>query len=285
MSFSFVDHILEIEPGRRARGTYLLPARWEEIPPWLIAEAIGQLAAWTAIAGSDFRRRPVAAIAGEVVVRIAAGRAGATLELEAEVERREENSIVYRGSAVLGGRSIGELKRCLGPMLPMAEFDDPEAVRRKFARLCSGAPDPAEADDPLSRLVSTPIAHIPGAVRRVRLEVPRNAPFFTDHFPRKPVFPATLLLDLQARLAVGLAGEAMGAPGRLSCVRHVKVRAFTPPGSVLELEARVQAVEGDRALVPVRAAAGERTVATARVEVEASAAAEHGRAAGENGRD
>src|SRR4026209_2823203 len=46
MGFSFVDRILEIEPGRRARGIYRMPGLWRCVPPWLAAEAIGQLAAW-----------------------------------------------------------------------------------------------------------------------------------------------------------------------------------------------------------------------------------------------
>ena len=33
------------------------------------------------------------------------------------------------------------------------------------------------------------------------LDVPAEAPFFADHFPRCPVFPATLLLDAQIRIA------------------------------------------------------------------------------------
>src|SRR4029079_12022859 len=39
-------------------------------------------------------------------------------------------------------------------------------------------------------------------------DVPADAPFFGDHFPRRPVFPATLLLDTQMRLAIELAREA-----------------------------------------------------------------------------
>jgi 3-hydroxymyristoyl/3-hydroxydecanoyl-(acyl carrier protein) dehydratase len=154
-------------------------------------------------------------------------------------------------------------------MLPMAEFDDPEAVRRRFAQLCSGRRFVSgDVDDHLAMLVPKPVARTPGQTLHVRLEVPRTASFFEDHFPRRPVVPATLLVDLEARLAVELVAEAAGFPARLVCVRHVKVRAFTPPGSVLDIEARVQALERGRASVAVRARAGERTVATARVEVD-----------------
>ena len=36
-----------------------------------------------------------------------------------------------------------ELKQCLGPMLPGADFDDPEAVAARFALLCDGGAAPS----------------------------------------------------------------------------------------------------------------------------------------------
>jgi 3-hydroxymyristoyl/3-hydroxydecanoyl-(acyl carrier protein) dehydratase len=85
--------------------------------------------------------------------------------------------------------------------------------------------------------------------------VPDAAPFFADHFPRRPVFPATLLLDQQIRLALDLAATATHWPAnarvRPSRMTHVKVRSFMPPGSVLELTAEV---------VPMRAEPATRSV-------------------------
>jgi 3-hydroxymyristoyl/3-hydroxydecanoyl-(acyl carrier protein) dehydratase len=270
MSFSFVDHILEIEPDGRARGAFTLCPSWGEVQPWLVAEAIGQLAAWVAIKDSDFRRRPVAAIAGAVRAWPRSSRSG-RIELEVEVEWREENTILYDGSAHLDGHKVGELKRCVGPMLPMEQFDDPAAVRRKFENLRSGSAEPQDISDPSRLLTATRIESSDSQVLRARLDVPRSAPFFADHFPRRPVFPATLLMGIQARLAVDLVSEATGTQARLACARHVKVRSFTPPGTVLDLEARLHAMEGPHASVAVRANAGERSVATARIEVDATA--------------
>jgi 3-hydroxymyristoyl/3-hydroxydecanoyl-(acyl carrier protein) dehydratase len=267
MSFSFVDRIAEIEPGRRARGSYSVPAPWRELPPWLVAEAIGQLAAWVAMAGTDFRRRPVAAIAGEVIAP-PAGSAGGVLELAVEVERRDDNTIVYRGSATAEGRDVGALERCVGPMMSMEEFDDPESVRRRYAALRGGGLALGPVEDPMAMLVPDVVERVSGELLRARLIVPADAAFFSEHFPRKPVFPATLLMALQVRLAIELTSDASGELPRLAAARHVKVRSFTAPGTSLDLEARVQSRDPRAARVAVRASAGERTVATARIELE-----------------
>ena len=116
-------------------------------------------------------------------------------------------------------RQVIELQHCLGPMLPVEEFDAPEAMRERFR--CSAAPARrrgASAALPALELVSARRAAGQVGARRCS-GVPQSAPFFADHFPRRPVFPATLLLDSQIRLALGLAREAIGAgiAARRSC--------------------------------------------------------------------
>ena len=98
--------------------------------------------------------------------------------------------------------------------------------------------------------------------------MPVSAPFFADHFPRRAVFPATLLLDAQIRLALALAsasGNVRPQPARMT---HVKMRAFIAPGDVLDLDAQMaQATDGaDRILLSARS--GGRTIATARLQLQ-----------------
>jgi hypothetical protein len=64
-AFSFVDRITALEDGRRARGRFAIPAGLPAFSTCLVAEAVGQLAAWVAMAQAGFRRRPVAALSGE----------------------------------------------------------------------------------------------------------------------------------------------------------------------------------------------------------------------------
>ena len=110
------------------------------------------------------------------------------------------------------------------------------------------------------------------------LRVPQHAAFFADHFPRRPVFPATLLLDAQIGLAHRLAADAIAGSSRVavpSRMTNVKMRAFITPGQIVELTAQL-----------ARNAGGDATVATyslgARVDGKAVASAKVDIAVGES---
>src|SRR3954454_9890947 len=71
----------------------------------------------------------------------------------------------------------------------------------------------------------------------------RVGSFFADHFPRRPVFPGTLLMHANLQLATALAGElphtAAGCRWTIRSVQDVKLRAFTPPGELLYSEVKL----------------------------------------------
>ena len=261
-AFSFVDRITEFEPARRARAVFAVPAAVVRFPACFVAEAVGQLAAWVAMEAIAFRGRPVAALANET--RFHAGVVpGDTLELAVDVEQCDDEAVAYAGSARVGDRLVIELVDCLGPMLPVAEFDDPAALAARLA-LLRGAGAPPGRFGGVAPAQVEPIAGEPGAAW---LQVPAEAPFFADHFPRRAVFPATLMLDALIGHALGVA-PAGHVPAKLT---HVKVRSFTEPGARLRLEAAPAADEPSRLALTVRA--GERSVATARLQTRAEAAA------------
>lgn len=273
-AFSFVDRITQVEPGLRVRGTYRVPARVARFPAALVAEAVGQLAAWASMAQLDFRRRPVAGLARETRF-LREVKPGDTLALEADLESCSEDDVAYAGRASVDDRAVIVLEQCLGPMLPAEEFDAPEALRRDYALLCgSGAPAERFAGLPAFELV--PGASLPGERIGATLRVPQAAPFFEDHFPRRPVFPATLLLDAQIHLALELARRTLvpGAGRELAAARvlDVKVRSFIAPGQLLELAAERVAPARDAAdawTAKLSARAAGKPVATARVEIAA----------------
>jgi 3-hydroxymyristoyl/3-hydroxydecanoyl-(acyl carrier protein) dehydratase len=268
-AFSFVDRITELEPGRRAVGRYFVPPGVAAFPSCLVAEAVGQLAAWVAMAHVGFRGRPVAALANETRFR-AGVTPGSTLELAVDVESCDEHAVAYSGSARVGGVDAIELVDCLGPMLPVEDFDSPAELAARFDVIRSaGAIPGAFRGVAAPRVVRTGGA--PGVSGSATLEVPETAPFFADHFPRRPVFPATLLLDAQMGLAMAVAGEATcwpagtkPAPSRMT---HVKMRSFIPPGAVLELDAALEPGEAGSALIRLAATMAAKTVATVRLEV------------------
>ncbi|MFQ5960004.1 MAG: hypothetical protein ACE5K9_02735 [Candidatus Methylomirabilales bacterium] len=270
MTFSLVDRITEIQPGRRARGCFAIPKDLPDLSPCLVAEAVGQLAAWVAIAKADFQSRPVAGIAGEVKFKEMAV-PGTLLDLEVGLESCEDDSILYDGWAYAAGIPIIELSRCVGPMLPMEDFDDPEAVRQRFALLC-GADEPLHGfsgDEALTPHLAL-IDGEPGKRLRAEMVVPRSARFFADHFPRKPVFPGTLLLDAMVRLAARLVAGTVDPKAqtllRPTRVCNVKLRSFVHPGQTVEIHAEVLTTRQTSAEIGVTAEVEGQRVSTARVE-------------------
>jgi len=267
-AFSFVDRITDFTPGVRARGQFAVPAALPAFRSCLVAEAVGQLAAWVAMAQVNFRGRPVAALASET--RFHGDVApGAVLGLAVEIDSCDDEAVAYSGCATSDDALAIELLDCLGPMLPAAEFDSPEALAARFELLRGRGAPPGRFDGvPMPGIVRG--AGVPGESLAAVLHVPAMAPFFADHFPRCPVFPATLLLDAQIGLALQLAAEApdlsagtQPAPVRIT---HVKMRSFIPPGEVLALDAQRAPTGGGTGQIMLRARAGDKTVSTARLE-------------------
>lgn len=273
-AFSFVDRITELAAGTRARGQFAVPRQLAAFPACLVAEAVGQLAAWVAMAQVSFRGRPVAALAGETrfLGDVAPGN---TLDLGVEIDHCDDDAVAYAGHASVDGRRVIELDRCLGPMLPVADFDSPEALSERFSLLCGpGAAGGRFRGVDAPRVV--PGEGVPGRSATATLHVPTSAPFFADHFPRRPVFPATLLLDAQIRQAIRLATEAPGWPAGAkpvpSRMTHVKMRSFIAPGQVLDIGAEMTPPVDGRATIMLSARSDGKTVATARLEINAGRA-------------
>ena len=242
MAFHLVTRIDAVE-DRAARGVLVTPSEGA-LSPCLVAEGIGQLAAWVAMARFDFRLRPVAGIAGDVAFSDHAP-PGSSVELAVAIDRLDETAIAYGGTAALGGRTLLEMRGCVGPMMPMTEFEEPASARARYARISGAGEIGLET---LPEVLPLELVDAkPGKERTVRLRVPERAPYFADHFPLRPVFPGTLLLDAQVRLADVLAREAVGEGDRSRLIprraRGVKFRAFLAPGDVVEIEGSVAAAD------------------------------------------
>jgi 3-hydroxyacyl-[acyl-carrier-protein] dehydratase len=270
-AFSFVDRITEFEPGRRAVGRYDVPPGIAGFASCLVAEAVGQLAAWVSMEHIAFRGRPVAALATET--RFHGDVApGDTLALAVDIDSCDDDAVAYSGRAEVRGSAVIELIHCLGPMLPVAEFDAPEALAARLELIRGSGARPGAF-----RGVTQPrVVRQSGATGRsasATLYVPESAPFFGDHFPRRPVFPATLLLDSQISLAMDLAREATHWPAGSKPVparmTHVKMRSFMPPGATLDMDAELAPTGADTATIKLAARLDGKTAATARLDVVA----------------
>lgn len=246
MPFLLVDRITSLDPGRAARGHFVVPAGMDEFPTFLLVEAVGQLASWVTMAHLDFKLRPVAALAGEVLP-LGEARSGDSIDLAVQLEKIERGGVVYGGTAAAGERPLLRLSRCVGPLLPMEDFDDPESVRARFAEL-RGAGIGGRRLDPGPPPHYEIIEEEPGERLRVSMQVPRQADFFAEHFPRRAVYPATMLLDRKVHVARRLLQQP-GREIRLQRATHVKIGAFIFPGDSLEIEAQKLKGEGDEVSV------------------------------------
>jgi 3-hydroxymyristoyl/3-hydroxydecanoyl-(acyl carrier protein) dehydratase len=266
-AFSFVDRIRPIQSGHPVRGSYTVPPSLDCFPISLVAEAIGQLAAWAAMASLDFRCRPVAGLAGSIEL-LSAVRPGQTLELSADLETLDREAVAYAGSAEADGICIVHLQHCLGPMVRVDEFDEPQALRDRYA-LLQGVGARAGAFRGLPRIVTEPAGGEPGVKWIGELQVPETAAFFDDHFPRRPVFPGSLLIQSKLEFAVAFARQlpipTAGGQWVPRRVTDVKLRAFIPPGTRLRLEVELEQASADGLSVSTTARRGTRVVGSARV--------------------
>jgi 3-hydroxymyristoyl/3-hydroxydecanoyl-(acyl carrier protein) dehydratase len=269
-AFSLVDRITDLESGKRAKGRFQVPSNISRFPSTLAAEAVGQLTAWNAMAHLGFRVRPVAGLAAEVRFGPQV-QPGQSLDLETVIESCEMDAVSYSGWAEVDGVRVMELDHSVGPMLPLEDFDSPQAMRERFELLCGpGAPNgrfPGVPEPDIEIVEQVPEERV-----RATLLVPKEAEFFSDHFPRKPVFPGTLLLDAQLCLALGFAaGWRRWPPGaKLAATRvpNTKMRSFIAPGEMLELRIDFAAPdEADKAKATTAVRMNGKIVASGKLEI------------------
>jgi 3-hydroxymyristoyl/3-hydroxydecanoyl-(acyl carrier protein) dehydratase len=264
-AFSFVDRITR--PGLQVRGLYQIPSGISEFPIALVAEACGQLAAWTAMATYDFKLRPVAGIA-PIIELLAPVQPGQTLELASDIESLDAEAVSYNSVANVNGTPVLRLQYCVGPMVPLEDFDDPQAVKQRY-ELISKDGAPPGAFNGIPPLAMDFTGGEPGKSARATLHVPAEADFFADHFPRRPVFPGTLfmhkVLDLAARIAEGVPLPSQNTMWVARRIIDSKLRAFMAPGGSLNFEAQHGKLEGNELTVRVEAKKDNRVTGHSRV--------------------
>jgi 3-hydroxymyristoyl/3-hydroxydecanoyl-(acyl carrier protein) dehydratase len=131
-------------------------------------------------------------------------------------------------------------------MLPQAEFDDPKIVEKQFYLLKTiGARENRLAVAPYilgTDMHSDTVGTLEGS-----LIIPNQADFFADHFPNKPVFPATLLIYALTSMVMEKINIIRSRPStvkvNISAIRKVKVRSWISPGEHVKLMAKALTAE------------------------------------------
>jgi hypothetical protein len=266
-TFSFIDRITSIDNAGLIRGHFTIPLSLDSFPQCLVAEAVGQLAAWYAMHSQAFAYRPVASLAGATLFH---GEAipGERIDLLVQIENCDADTVSYSGLARCGQRLIMELKDCTGIMLPQIEFADPTSVEQHYRQLVTVGVNNNRVDV-AADLLPTDLCRDNLHRIRGRLNVPLDAEFFSDHFPNKPVFPATLLMQAFSTMLVEQLRDTYDRySAKLLSAEEIKFRAWIYPGDQLELVAEGLANGSSPGLFKINTYRSGRTVAIAKIRLD-----------------
>jgi 3-hydroxymyristoyl/3-hydroxydecanoyl-(acyl carrier protein) dehydratase len=264
--FHFVDQILELDPGRRALGVKHVTSRdtfvrvtaggEPALLPCIIGEALGQLGAWSVMAANDFAMRPVAGVVGEIAITGEAA-VGDTVLLDTTIDSLTDDTVIYHAAASVEGETVLRLEHSLGPLLPMEQFNDPDELRERLARIhrpdasVEASHDGGEAIEPFAvsfdEILSFEACREATAIRTLS----GREELLADHFPRKPVLPLSLLLESLLQLGQKLLEDG-GARYISSAARKVKMNRFVEPGDSLLAKVRVAERHDENALLKFR---------------------------------
>lgn len=262
MSFLFVDRILQLSPGKFARGikhinrddAYLCPDDEGRLcfVPSLIGETLGQLAAWSVMVANNFSLRPVAGVVAKARLHRPAY-IGETLLLESVIESLDEQAVQYNSIATVGEETVFTIEGALGPLLPMNDFIETDLVRRQFNQINRPGDWPQsmtiEPHIELSCKVKPASAmHFdrilesePGFSLTAEKRISRSASYFPDHFPNKSVLPLTVLLESKLNLTKTFLSQAQFSQNyQVSEFRKIKMSDFVYPGDVVISKVKVK---------------------------------------------
>jgi 3-hydroxymyristoyl/3-hydroxydecanoyl-(acyl carrier protein) dehydratase len=277
MSFLFVDRILTLTPEGAARGVKqvtpddyyvcLDTLKKRYFVPALVGETVGQLAAWHVMQRCDFTKRPVAGIVERACLHRPVY-VGETIQLATQIKSLDESTVHYSGEARVRDELVFELIGALGPLLPMDDFVDEKVVRAQFDELNRPGDWPEEAalrtpldesnvtlDSRVSTLVQFDrvLEHEVGVRVVAEKCLTRAAPYFPDHFPKKPVMPMTILLECLMNLGRDFTAQAFpDKPYRVQEMRRIKMNDFLLPSDVVTATLSIKSHHDDLLVLACR---------------------------------
>lgn len=265
MRFLFVDRILELIEGKLIRGIKHVTSEdayldvQPGLPPFfissLLGETLGQLAAWNVMKTNHFQSRPVAGITSCATV-LRPAFVGETVALESVIDRLDETAVEYHSAAYVGDELIFSLEGVLGPMLPMETFIDDTSVRDQFHHIYRPGSWPPPSPLPtcsqvLPIVTSSPSMHSFKFDRIIDIEpnqsiqaekcINYSAPYFPDHFPKRPVLPLTVLLECLHHLAKTFFETSNRSGYRLYQLKKIKMKDFVQPGDIITARLSIKA--------------------------------------------
>jgi 3-hydroxymyristoyl/3-hydroxydecanoyl-(acyl carrier protein) dehydratase len=145
----------------------------------------------------------------------------------------------------VNGSPVFTIESALGPMLPMEDFIEPAEVKRQFQKIYR----PGEyvsasvmANNIFPNQICFPhinfdgiLESIPGEKIIAQKSLSLSAAYLSDHFPRKPVLPLTILLQAKLQLAASFLKDSFedGHEFKPVTVRKIKMSDFVQPGDTV----------------------------------------------------
>ena len=144
MKLRMVDRILAWQPRRSICGVKVVS--FEEyqckepfgdepcLPESLLVECFFQLGNWLVMLSSDFTEMGLVVRFEEICFRQRLW-PGESLHLEVDVRSYRSDGVVLDGRGLVGTRTIAEGRGCLATLVPLAEYQDPDALRVLFSEI------------------------------------------------------------------------------------------------------------------------------------------------------
>lgn len=267
MTFLFVDSIQSWSLDKPIEGTYTIPydspylikdvAGELVFIPSLIAEAIGQMGAWSVMKAGDFKQRPVAGVVSSVKM-LASVKPGDTLQLKATVDSLLPEQVQYHGEAYVNGEPVVVIEKALGPFLPMPDFIENEVVRAQ----CNAMPVIPTAKPIQLSLLKEADKAISDFDKILCFEkdkpvlaekaLNKEAPYLKDHFPLKPVLPLSLFIHMTIGLAVEYIKEFTTFAYQSIESRRIKMSQFVTPGDKVSTTMTLKSATDDEMVFQFR---------------------------------
>ena len=256
MRFLFVSRIQDIT-GEKIKGQVDFSAGepWRrttsenktEISTSVVSEAVGQLVSWMALRDNKFTGRPVFLFASQIDLSGSIPAPG-TVDLEAWISNRSEDSFIFSGTAKVGGKTVVEIKECGGYFMPLAELEDPEVTRKRFETLSAGGlpANPASDAFNFAGLVDQVLEVEPGKSIKTAKLMNTNEPFYPDHFPRFPVTPIVVINEMIAEATRRMMTKDASKPAIIHpiAVQDLKIKSFIRPGDTAIIQSKVTETAG-----------------------------------------
>ena len=193
---------------------------------------------------------------GEVAI-IGEAAVGDSVLLDTTIDSMTDDAVCYHAVASVDGAAVLRLENALGPLLPMEQFNDPNEVRERLAKIHhtgdsageyqTGEGAAAQFDLSFDEVLSFESCKEATAVRTIS----GSEAFLRDHFPRKPVLPLSLLLESLLQLGQKLLDDG-GSRFIPTGARKVKMSRFVEPGSSLLAKVQVKDRSAENALLSFR---------------------------------